>query len=332
MVLAPGSMHRWPTPHAHRRPLANLKHVETYLRLAEVQLGLVTLAQLLASGVSEAGVRRRVRSGRLVRILPGVFRLGGVPPSHHQRVLAHLLWAGDRSAASHRCAAHLWGWDPFTSPTDVEITTPRYLRGRAGVVVHRGHLGPPDIGMLRQIRMTSPARTLVDLAGVTSEEDLEIALDCSLVKARLSTARIADVMDRVGTRGRSGTATLGRLLSYRVQGHALGSSPLEVRFVRVIRRHRLPQPVSQHPVQLGDRRWVLDFAYPEHRVAIETDGYRWHASRERFEADRTKGNGLVLAGWRLMRLTDRHLRNEGQVVRHLQELLGITELPGISVG
>ncbi len=77
---------------------------------------------------------------------------------------------------------------------------------------------------------------------------------------------------------------------------------------------------------------MLDFAYPEKRLAIETDGYRWHASRERFETDRTKGNELVLAGWRVMRLTDRHLRNEGEVLRHLRELLRIAELPGVSVG
>jgi very-short-patch-repair endonuclease len=143
---------------------------------------------------------------------------------------------------------------------------------------------------------------------------------------------VAQTLHRMGGQGRRGTTTLRRLLSYRVDGRPLGSSPLEVRLVRVIRRHRLPQPLSQYPIELGHRRWVLDFAYPDKRLAIETDGYRWHSSRERFETDRTKGNALTLDGWRVLRLTHHHLLNESEVVRHLRGLLGIAELPGITVG
>ena len=186
--------------------------------------------------------------------------------------------------------------------------------------------------MLGRIRVTGPACTLVDLAEVTPEEDLEIALDCSLVKSRVDVARVAEALHRMGGQGRRGTPTLRRLLSYRVDGRPLGSSPLEVRLVRLIRRHRLPQPLSPYPIELGHRRWVLDFAYPDRRLAIETDGYRWHSSRERFETDRTKGNALTLDGWRVLRLTHHHLRNESEVVQHLRALLGIAELPGITVG
>ncbi|MGH2756628.1 MAG: DUF559 domain-containing protein [Actinomycetota bacterium] len=75
-------------------------------------------------------------------------------------------------------------------------------------------------------------------------------------------------------------------------------------------------------MSLDGRNFVLDFAYPDHKLAIETDGYRWHASRERFESDRDKGNGLVLDGWRLLRITDHHLKQEARLADQLWRALG----------
>ena len=45
----------------------------------------------------------------------------------------------------------------------------------------------------------------------------------------------------------------------------------------------------------------VDLAYPSHRVAIELDGFRWHAGRGPFRSDRIRGNRVEAAGWRLLR-------------------------------
>ncbi len=49
--------------------------------------------------------------------------------------------------------------------------------------------------------------------------------------------------------------------------------------------------------------YTLDVAFPEAKLAIEVDGWAWHADAERFRADRRKGNALVRAGWTVLRFT-----------------------------
>jgi len=294
---------------------------EIYLKVAERQLGIVTLEQLRSAGLSDSAIRRRVDGRRLERVLPGVVRICGSQRSEAQTLMAYLLYAGPTAALSHRSAARRWGWDPFCNDTHVELTVDRDLRV-AGAHIYRGALPPSDVGILHRLRVTSPVRTIVDLAGVVTEEELEIALDCGLVVSRLDTERIRRALERIGRQGRRGCGVLHRLLGEREDGRPLGTSPLEVRFVRFLRRNRLPRPVSQYPISVSGRNFVLDFAYPERRLAIETDGYRWHASRERFESDRDKSNALSLEGWRLLRVTHKQMADQGVLLETMRRALG----------
>ena len=70
----------------------------------------------------------------------------------------------------------------------------------------------------------------------------------------------------------------------------------------------LPAPVPQLPVLVGDRRYRLDLAYPEQRIAIELDGWAAHRSRRAFDLDRARGNDLELASWTLLRFTSSSTR------------------------
>lgn len=225
-------------------------------------------------------------------------------------MLEALLWAGREAALSHRCAAGRWHLDPIDGPP-IELTSPLALRRvPPGIVVHRGELDASDVGRLGCLRTTSPARTIVDLAGVVEDETLEIALDCALAKRHVSVERIEMTLHRMGSRGRKGSASLGRLLSARSDGRPLGMSPLEVRFLRLLRRARVDLPQSQYEMNLEGRKVVVDYAYPNEKVAIELDGYRWHSSPKRLVSDRHKGNLFVLEGWKLLRFTDPDLRHE----------------------
>jgi len=61
----------------------------------------------------------------------------------------------------------------------------------------------------------------------------------------------------------------------------------------------LPTPAIQP--RIG--RYRVDFAYPDARVAIEADGFRWHSSRQQFERDRARRNALTAMGWTVLHVT-----------------------------
>jgi very-short-patch-repair endonuclease len=80
---------------------------------------------------------------------------------------------------------------------------------------------------------------------------------------------------------------------------------LEARLLRVIRRHRtLPEPVAQYEVREQGRFVArVDFAYPERKIAIEADGYRWHSDAARWRRDLSRRNELTRAGWLVLHFT-----------------------------
>ncbi|HEX2041940.1 MAG TPA: DUF559 domain-containing protein [Acidimicrobiales bacterium] len=92
------------------------------------------------------------------------------------------------------------------------------------------------------------------------------------------------------------------LVAQRARETAPTESPLEDALVALLRRHRLPEPVRQHPVAVGGGRVVrLDLAYPDARVGIEADCRRWHSGRADFQSDRERGNHLAARGWTVLR-------------------------------
>jgi very-short-patch-repair endonuclease len=74
---------------------------------------------------------------------------------------------------------------------------------------------------------------------------------------------------------------------------------MEDRFLAICRRHRLPAPVRQHRIDGHDH----DFAWPESRVVVETDGWAAHGTPYAFRADRARTNALQLQGWTVLRFT-----------------------------
>ena len=58
----------------------------------------------------------------------------------------------------------------------------------------------------------------------------------------------------------------------------------------------------------------VDMAYPEHKVAIELDGFRFHDRPDGFDRERARGNTLEAIGWRVLRITKTHLAGHGATV------------------
>ena len=274
--------------------------------LAARQRGLVTTGQVRTLGVGRDGITRRVQRAEWERILPTVYRLTSAPANQFQLALAATLWAGPDSVVSHESAAMLWAMAGVRA-TRVELWTSRRLRAQS-VLVHRGVLGKPRPATVDGIPVTSVARTLIDLAGRLEEEILDAAVDDVLHRGKTTLGALRTRVDLAGTEKRAGASLLRRLLDERDEGPA-AASKLETRVRRLLHGAGL-RPMQQYEVVVAGRRYRLDFAWPELRVAVEPDGYSVHGARAAFERDRRRWADLTAAGWRLVPVTWRQVVRE----------------------
>jgi very-short-patch-repair endonuclease len=142
-------------------------------------------------------------------------------------------------------------------------------------------------------------RTLIDIAGCSPADVVEEALDDALRRKLVTVAQLQRRLRPDGAPGRSGTKLLRDLVDARAGVARASESTLETRLLRALRAAGLPKPVLQHKV--GPYR--VDFAYPEARVAIEADGFRWHSTRQQWDRDRARRNALTAMGWTLLHVT-----------------------------
>ncbi len=305
--------------HAEREP----RHNESAVRaLAAIQFGLVTDRQARDRGVSGAAISRRVQSELWQRVLPRVYRISGVPPSGRQAAMAAALWAGEGALVSHHTAAAIWGFD-VTGMRKVELWVPSSRSMRSSLVVaHRGErLDRADRAVVDGIPITTPVRTLIDIAGRIEDEQL-LALTEELVRRRVvSEDRLHARLQALRSAGRPGAGRLMTLLEARGSGPAL-ESRLEVRVWRLLRSSGLPVPIRQHRVVAEGCRYRLDFAWPDRMVAVECDGWLAHGGQGAFNEDRIRLGGLVASGWRVIPVTWRECSSEpARVVRRVMAAL-----------
>lgn len=270
------------------------------IRTAAAQLGLVTMRQALTAGLTMAQVKHRISSGQWMRVSRGVYLLAATPASFEQAVMSVLLAAGPFAVASHRTAAQLWGFRDIRSEV-IAITVPSGAVGRlAGVTYHRTDTLPVDHWTRRPdgIRLTSPARTLLDLGADATEFEVERAVNDAVFRKLTDRPSLVAILDEIGGHGRRGTAHLRAALDRGVLGSAPVESELELRFLRdVVRGPGLPVPEPQF--RIGRMR--VDFAYPVQRIAVELDGARWHTDSADRARDQARDAALVRAGWRIIR-------------------------------
>jgi predicted transcriptional regulator of viral defense system len=147
-------------------------------RIAAQQHGVVTVAQLLGCGLSEAGIRRRVAAGRLHRIHRGVYAVGDAGLSRHGEWKAAVLACGEGAALSHRSAAELWGMlEPEGGAIHVTVPVAGGRNRRRGLRIHRcPSLTRAAVTRREAIEVTRPDRTLTDLSPVTPRGELRRAV------------------------------------------------------------------------------------------------------------------------------------------------------------
>jgi very-short-patch-repair endonuclease len=243
-----------------------------------------------------------------------------------QRLEAARLWTGD-AVVMGLAAAELWGLEGIQSGV-VEIGTATRKR-HPGVIVHHG-LSFPDEDLVRQrgLPTTTPTRTMIDISGRDSAAQLTQALDSALRRGLTHIPLIRERLSDIGTQGRAGTSTLQRLLTDRELSSGLTESPLEVKVERALHRARLDPPERQFTITGPDGTTIrLDFAWPEQRVGIEADGFRWHTDFDQWQRDARRHNLLQEMDWRIVRATHRSLNeNPSVLARQVAALLGQTRL------
>ncbi len=262
--------------------------------IAVRQHGVVTTPQLAAAGVGRNGITRRVADGRLHRLHRGVFLLGPLT-GPWTKEMAAVLACGEIAVLSHRSAAALWrirrAW---LGPPEVTVTDGR-SRGRPGLRVYRTRrLDPRETRRREGVPVTSPARTLLDLAGVLPERDLARAVEEAQV-LKLATPR---ELAHVTGRGRPGSAALRAVLNLQHEP-SLTRSEAELAFLELVRSAGLPDPETNVNV-LGHE---VDFLWREQKLIVEVDGFAYHSSRQAFERDRRRDARLQAAGFRVIRFT-----------------------------
>jgi very-short-patch-repair endonuclease len=270
------------------------------------------LQQILAEGMSRSGVRRLVERGELERLLPRVYRLVAIPRTPDQEAMAAVLWAGESSVISGGTAASLHELDGGWRPRPIEVTATKNLASPVPWLrVHRTKLlGPGDVAVRKGIPVTSPARTLFDIAGHAHFENVELALDDGLRKGYYSIEYLKKVHRRLARNGRNGAGVMTTLLARRSSGYVVPKSPLEGRVVQLMRNVKLPEALRQHRIRVRGRIYYADFAYPQIRVVIEAQSRRHHFSPDDWQDDLRRKSDLACAGWRLIELTWKDVTTE----------------------
>ena len=268
------------------------------LALARRQQGAIAARQLVAVSVSRDVVRHRVSTGWLVRRYRGVYLVGPLRTPLTESMAAALA-LGDGALLSHYPAAVLWGLRPPAAwPMEVTVIG-RDARGPDGITVHRvTDLHRADRATRDQVPVTSPARTLLDLATQVTQRDLDRATNEARVHGLVTDLSLNEQFQRFPHH--RGTAALRQAIQTEP---VLTRSKAEQRLFELIRIARLPEPETN--ARVG--RYEVDFVWREHDLIVEVDGYAFHSSRGAFERDRRRDAELQAAGYRVIRFTWRQI-------------------------
>jgi very-short-patch-repair endonuclease len=272
--------------------------------LGERQHGVVTRAQLVALGLSDDGIGRRVKDGRLWRIHKGVYAVGRPTLTLHGRFIAAVLSCGPGAALSHIAAGVLLGVLKERGAR-IDVTVPRggQRRRRGAVIIHRASLPETDLTTKHGIPVTSPARTFVDLADVLPRRRFERALD----EAAYLRLDLSGLQPRSGRRG---AGLLESVLKRHEPGATRTRSELEERMLNLSQSFRLPTPEINSRIE----GYTVDFVWRDQKLIVETDGWRAHGTRRAFEHDRLRDADLLAAGWRVLRISYARLEREPEWV------------------
>jgi hypothetical protein len=287
-------------------------------RIAERHYGFVTRTQATEAGHTESSLRTRVRNGLLER-RGRLYRVPGAPRSWQGDVYAAVSNGSTTTVASAMTAAALFGiWVPPLVP---HITVPRAGNRRVpGAVVHRSDLDPKDWTLVGVIRTTTPARTLVDCAGLLQSDQVCELVDAAFVAGLATAASVEQAIARASAApGRKGIPLLRQALAIWSPGIER-DSVAEARLFRLLISWGFPPPEALYVIRTpdGDPVCEVDAAWPQRKVALEYDSSQHHHER-RWATDERRAGAAKALGWEVVPVEKTDLRPGGH--RRLRDQL-----------
>jgi very-short-patch-repair endonuclease len=284
--------------------------------LAKRQYGLFRRAQVLALGGNDRLIHVRLTAERWTDEAEGVYGLPGWPESWWREVWRAFLATGTDAVVSHETAAAIHGFTNF--PKGRIVLTTRHGD-------HHWH-GLADMRQSTDLKLehvqqhdglpiTTPVRTLFDLAAVTGRERLAIAVEDAHTTRLCRLEVLIALYEELSRPGKHGMKKLGRILAERGPGYVPPESTLERLLLKVLRNAGLPKPRLQ--AQLPWRTTLpsrCDAIYDDARIILEADGRRWHTRVDQMANDRRRDREALNHGYRPYRFVYEELKRDPKMV------------------
>jgi very-short-patch-repair endonuclease len=219
--------------------------------------------------------------------------------------MAAVLACGSNAALSHRSAGAHWAITHYSGR--IEVTVPSTRRRRHPFIARRSSLQPDEVTEERGIPTTTVARTILDLAGVQTDTQLEKAVREAEYLRLFDLTELTRLLDR--HKRRNGTAALRKVITRAAEPRNRTRSDLEDLFIDLLLKADLPTPELNATLELDAMTIEADAIWRDRKLIVELDSWSAHGTRSAFERDRERDLALAAAGWVCVRITWRHLED-----------------------
>jgi very-short-patch-repair endonuclease len=293
-------------------------------RLAAEQNTVVSRAQLRACGLTSDAITVRARRGTLHRVHRGVYSV--VHPdalTMKARLTAAVLACGDGAVLSHWAAGAWWQLVAYDEGRPPEVTVPGDGGRKIDAIrAHRSRgLHRRDVWTRERIRITTPARTALDLAAGMPHQALRRMLRQAQAERRLGVGQLRDVHARA--RGHRGATAL---LAVIADGPTPTRSVAEDLLLDLLEDAGLPRPQVNPLLTLDGTRLMPDFLWRRHRLVVEVDGAQYHGSAQARREDARRQALLEAHGYRVLRVSYVQLtRHPEQTIARIGQALAFAD-------
>ncbi|MGH7497474.1 MAG: DUF559 domain-containing protein [Gemmatimonadales bacterium] len=233
--------------------------------------------------------------------------------------MAAVLSAGPDAVLSHRSAGALWRILPPMSILP-EVTRASRCQPRSGLRSHCCAMRPDEITHVDGVPVTSAPRTVLDIAELSTVHQVEKMLNELEVRGITDELSIPALLERYPRK--RGTRKLRALLADETAVRGVTRKKLEQRFSELLESTDLPRPRLNADVAVRGRFFEADCLWADQRLIVELDGRAVHGTSRSFEKDRERDRLLQSAGWRVVRITWRQLREDAPaLIADLRRLL-----------
>lgn len=293
--------------------------------LAAGQDGLLTHDQLRGCGYSNEEIKHLAEAGHLERLERSLYAIAGAPKTERQAIVAAVLAAGPRAAASNECCAYLLGlpgfdaWPIVSTPheCDHEFTLGELHQSR--------FLPESHVMVVDGIRTTCPARMLFDLAARLRFKRLERAANTAIARKLVTVVDLRRMATELCKRGRKGSRQFRLLVEKLESARGLPETNLEADFLNLVVENGIPEPRLQVDM-FDDDGFIgrVDAIWGPQMVIEETDSDWYHTAPLDEEADALRDKRLRALGYEVLRFSEHHVRRMPEyVLRTLREKLGL---------